>query len=227
VTYPLVTLWFHQHDDRDRSDASRVLDQSRALPVVADDSVVDAFDDSFDGVRAALAADEERAERALNTLFQTHASELVRYATSLVRTRALAEEVVQDAFFTLWTHRESLQARGNLRAYLFGIVRHRSVDLVRRDRVEERVTERFDLPSAVPAHEDAESADLDRRVRASMQALSPRVREVITLRLRDELTYAEIAEILGVSVKTIEAQMSSALRRLRTDLADLRDPSAS
>jgi len=163
-------------------------------------------------------------EHAFGLVFRTYAPELIRYATALVRRNAWAEEAVQDAFISVWERRDTLEIHGSLRGYLFGIVRHRCVDVIRRDRIQARVESemQFDVAAAPDVAMQAEYAELDRRVRAVLETLSPRVREVLTLRLRDELTYADIAVALGVAVKTVEAQMALGLRRLRSALGDLR-----
>jgi RNA polymerase sigma factor (sigma-70 family) len=210
MSLPVLDLWFKAQDDLSLDD-TRLRSRETVHLAAGHDSA------------ALVDAIRRGDERAFEIVFRAHTPELVRYATGLVRVRGFAEEVVQETFLGIWERRASLIVRGGVRPFLYGAVRHRCVDLIRRDRALARAQAiPFDLPPMRLASDRAEHAELDHRVRSALGALSPRVREVITLRLRDELTYAEIAVLLGTSLKTVEAQMANALRHLRSELADLR-----
>ena len=86
-------------------------------------------------------------ERALETLFQSHYASLCEFAVRYVREEALAEEIVQDLFADLWARRAEWRVRGPVRAYLFGAVRNRALNVRKRQATErdwaeeERVSE--------------------------------------------------------------------------------------
>ena len=158
---------------------------------------------------------------AFDALFRAHYAPLVGLAEGMLRQRAVAEEVVQDVLLELWRRRESLTLEESLRAYLFRSVRNRALNHLRHEKVERRgepfaAGEPSSLPSAQAALEEAE---IDAAVREAVGALPERCREVFELSRVRGLRYAEIAETMGISVKTVEAQMGKALRMLRERLA--------
>jgi RNA polymerase sigma factor (sigma-70 family) len=161
---------------------------------------------------------------AFTLLVTRYAEPLARYAGHLVGNQSIADELVQDALFAVWERRTTLDIHGAPRPFLYGIVRNVCSHWLRRERVEARyqTAEHAIAEPALPGSgDDAELHALEGDVGRVIGALSPKVREVITLRLRDELTYPEIASVLGVSVKTIESHMTVALRTLRDELRRL------
>ncbi len=161
------------------------------------------------------------AEEAFDTIFRTWYAPLVRAAEAMLRDRAAAEEVVQEMMLALWRRRETLRVDESLRAYLYQATRNRALNYLRRVRVEARGE-----PYAV-AHATAQpvaDAELGEReladaIRDAVAALPPRCRAVFELSRVHGLTYAEIAQTLEISVKTVEVQMGKALRVLRERLA--------
>ena len=75
-------------------------------------------------------------ERALETLFRSHYASLCEFAVRYVREEALAEEIVQDLFADLWARRAEWRLRGPVRAYLFGAVRNRALNVRKRQATE-------------------------------------------------------------------------------------------
>ncbi|HVF39547.1 MAG TPA: RNA polymerase sigma-70 factor [Gemmatimonadaceae bacterium] len=160
-------------------------------------------------------------EAAFDAIFRTWYAPLVRFADSLVRSRAVAEELVQDVMLELWRRRESLAADSSLQAYLFQSTRNRSLNHIRHERVERRGDFPSDAESAVPAAASSLlfEEEIDIAVKRAISDLPVRCREVFELSRTHGLKYAEIATTLGISVKTVEAQMGKALRILREQLA--------
>jgi RNA polymerase sigma-70 factor (ECF subfamily) len=160
-------------------------------------------------------------EEAFDAVFRAHYAPLVGLAEGMLRSRAVAEEVVQDVMLELWRRRESLPVEESLRAYLFRATRNRALNHLRHNRVERRGEpylggERVDRPAAPRVLVEEE---IDVALRAALGDLPDRCREVFELSRVHGLRYAEIASTLGISVKTVEAQMGKALRILRERLA--------
>lgn len=160
-------------------------------------------------------------ERAFDEIFRSWYPGLVRSAESLVRSRAIAEEIVQDVMLELWRRRESLARESSPQAYLFQSTRNRALNHLRHERVEKRgrpfAAGRSEIDAPAPAllvEEEIEVA-----LREAVAVLPDRCREVFELSRVQGLKYLEIAELLGISVKTVEAQMGKALRLLRERLA--------
>jgi RNA polymerase sigma-70 factor (ECF subfamily) len=161
-------------------------------------------------------------ERALEVVFRAHYAALCDFARRYVREHALAEELVQDLFADLWARRASWHVTGSLRAYLYSAVRNRALNLRRRQAIE-RDWERDETDADVSAlhqsperPDDAlEQRDARTRLHAALESLPERCRLVMHLRWRDQLHHAEIAAIMGISVKGVEIQLSRGLRALR------------
>lgn len=159
-------------------------------------------------------------------LFRNAYPGLFRFAYRLVSSRELAEEVVQDVFLELWRRRDVIDPCSVARAYLYTAVRHAAITAIRRSRLEATAVTRDDIgigsthSAADPdIAEMIQASDLDAAVARAVETLPERCRLVYTLSRREQLSYAEIAAALGISVKTVEAQMARAFRLLRTRLA--------
>lgn len=159
---------------------------------------------------------------AFDAIFRTWYAPLVRMAESLVHEPMAAEEVVQDVMLELWRRRAVLAVAESLRAYLFQSTRNRALNHLRRRRVERRGEPQVarTVPESAPEADAAlGEAELVRAIDAAVGALPPRCREVFELSRVHGLRYTEIASVLEISVKTVEAQMGKALRLLRERLA--------
>jgi RNA polymerase sigma-70 factor, ECF subfamily len=160
-------------------------------------------------------------DAAYDEVFHTWYPTLVRVAAALVRDGDAAEEVAQDVMHELWRRRETLDPTASLRAYLLRSVRNRSLNHLRHLRVrresEAEVEALYDEPLA--ADQPIVARELADAVQAAFDELPPRCREVFELSRIRGLKYAEIAETLGISQKTVEAQMGKALRVMRERLA--------
>ncbi|MFL5579389.1 MAG: RNA polymerase sigma-70 factor [Gemmatimonadaceae bacterium] len=157
---------------------------------------------------------------AVEELFRDHYAALVGFADGYVRSGAVAEEIVQDVFLNLWRGRDRLAGEGTLRAYLFQAVRNRALNHLRHARHVARHAAAAPRDDSAPALGDAllVEAELAAAVRAAVDALPERCREVFLLSRGHNLSYVEIARTLEISVKTVETQMGRALKAIRRAL---------
>jgi RNA polymerase sigma-70 factor (sigma-E family) len=146
-------------------------------------------------------------------LFAAHAADLTRLAYLVVGDRGAAEEVVQEAFLRVWRSRLRLRDVDAAPAYLRRTVVNLSRSRLRRLALERRHARAL---REEPGAEPRDWVDL----RRALAALPPRRRACVVLRYFADLTEAETADLLGVSVGTVKSQTSKALRRLHTALAD-------
>ena len=161
------------------------------------------------------------AGTAFDALVREHYGRLCNFAARLVRSRETAEDIVQDVFARIWHRREQFDIRDPL-PYLYQAVRNRVVMHARRQRLHDRWWEgaaREQDAGSADAATEAECADLAAAVGRAVEALPERCRVIFTMSREQDLSYAEIASVLGISVKTVETQMGRALRVLRTRLA--------
>lgn len=127
-------------------------------------------------------------------------------------------EVVQGVFINLWEKRASLDTSESLKSYLFKSVHNRSLNLLR-DRKKFSDDVMPEQGGELDVSEQMEQMELEDRIRDVIASLPERCREVFELSRFEGLTYQEIAGKLDISVKTVENQMSKALRILREKLA--------
>ena len=159
-------------------------------------------------------------EGAYDTIFRTWYAPLVRVAGALLQDSDAAEEVVQDVMVELWRRRHLMDADVTLRAYLLRAVRNRSLNQLRHLKVRRETTGDVEALYNEPVASDQPvvAGELAEAVKIALDELPPRCREVFDLSRVHGLKYAEIAESLGISQKTVEAQMGKALRILRARL---------
>ena len=163
---------------------------------------------------------------AFEALFREYVGPLHAYAFHCVGARADAEEIVQEVFFRVWLRRSEWHEEDNVRAYLYRAVRNQCLDYLKHERIDRLWRERTasDARQAGPRHEVTaleriEAGELMDAVTDAMAKLTPRSREVLVLRWTHHLTNAEVAAVLGISVKGVEIQRTRALRALRIALA--------
>lgn len=161
---------------------------------------------------------------SFEALFREHYPRLCELVHGYVRSREVAEDIVQDLFLTLWSKRRSGGSVELTAAYLFVAARNRALKHLRHGRVVARAHEQV---AAERSREAPDRADDDVRygeataaVEAAIAGLPDRCREVFLLSRRQHMSYAEIAAALGISVKTVEVQMWRALRKLRAALVE-------
>ena len=138
-----------------------------------------------------------------------------------MRSRAVAEELVQDVMLELWKRRETLAEESSPQAYLFQATRNRALNHIRHARIERLGEPHVTRPEAVDAtaHSRVVEEEMMVAVRRAVDRLPDRCREVFELSRTHNLKYTEIATTLGISIKTVEAQMGKALKTLREELA--------
>lgn len=167
-----------------------------------------------------LAAIRGGDRSAFERLFRLWYGRLADYTLRLVGDADTAEDVVQAVFIAIWSTREQLPTIANLPAYLHRACRNRALNVLRGQRRAAALPYEFvDEPGISPSVElTLHVRDLDSAVQQALESLAPRTREVFLLSRVQELTYGQIADTLGISIKTVETLMGRALRALREQL---------
>jgi len=158
---------------------------------------------------------------AFEALFRLHYRPLCTFAMGYVKDADQAEDLVQDLFFRLWLDRGKVSITTSVKAYLYAAVRNRSLNAVKAGSRMRVFSEQADDRPTEEARTEDEHSERIARVQAAIEALPEERRRVFKLSRYEGLKYHEIAERLGISVKTVENQMGSALKTLRTELKDL------
>jgi RNA polymerase sigma-70 factor (ECF subfamily) len=158
---------------------------------------------------------------AFDTIFRQWYEPVVRSANRVLHDAGVAEELSQDVFLELWRRRESLAPDSSVAGYLLQAVRNRALNHLRHLQVQKKSAVYVEALTEPAEHADAETqaGELHDAIQVAIAGLPPRTREVFLMSRERNLRYSEIAELLGVSVKAVEANMSRALRQLRDGLS--------
>ena len=157
-------------------------------------------------------------ESAYKELFVQLYTPLLQFAASFVKSRESAEEVVSDVFMAIWEKRKRIATISNLKVYLYVATRNTAINyLARQNKLVTTNIDEMDLePESIYFNPEQLliTAEMSKRVKEIIDQLPPRCKIIFKLVKEDELKYREVAEILNLSVKTIENQLSIALRKI-------------
>ena len=150
-------------------------------------------------------------------LFKRYYRPLCLYAAHYLKGDiAASEDIVQDCFVKLW-QQEAKRDITDKRAFLYSTVRNACIDTLRRQHPEMTSIDPSDLEEIISDEEAIDRSEQEAKVWETIDALPDRCREVFLMAKRDGMTYNEIAEALNISVKTVEHQISKAMKKLRNN----------
>ena len=157
---------------------------------------------------------------SFNQVFRRYYSPLVRFCVRFVADTDIAAEIVQDLFVKLWSNREKLSFNTSFESYMLTSVRNSAITYINKERSHAEANLRVyseESDNNDPS-ETLQSNNLEESYRQILKTMPEKRREVFLASRFDGLKYAEIAEKLGISPKTVEAQMSAAIKQLREGL---------
>jgi RNA polymerase sigma-70 factor (ECF subfamily) len=176
-----------------------------------------------DGELLALA--REGNADAFEVIYDRHATPAYSLAHRMCGTSGMAEDVVQEAFLSLWRRVDRYDAtRGEVRSWLLGIVHNSAIDRLRQSRMHERrrtssdgIEDRLEAPERTDL--EVQQREQANEVHVALQALPAEQRRVIELAYFDGLTHTQIASLLEMPVGTIKGRMRLGLTKLAGLLA--------
>jgi len=163
-------------------------------------------------------------EEAFRRLFASYAPVAMALAVRVVRQTQLAEEIVQEAFLTLWRDPGVFdERRGSVKAWLMTMVHHRAVDVVRREEAQRRrshemvarIHEETEDPTEAVVEAVAAPAERD-AIRTALRSLPDDQREVLQLMYFDGLSQSQIAQKTGAPLGTVKSRALLGMRRMRS-----------
>lgn len=164
---------------------------------------------------------KEGDEAAFNKAFESYYSRLCFFADNIIHDYDQSSSIVQQVFVDLWLKRERLDVVYSLKGFLFRSVRNQSLDWLRHRKVESEYLQELSFKQEEAVFMDQlELAELNDKINTAIQELPEKCREIFVLCRFEGLKYAEIASRLEISVKTVETQMSIALKKIRTKVSD-------
>jgi RNA polymerase sigma-70 factor (ECF subfamily) len=166
---------------------------------------------------------------AFEELFRECHAPLCEVVDSYVRSQGIAEEIVQDLFFVLWMKRENWDLTGSVLGYLSTAARNRALHHLRHQAIARRWSQQVneDDPSSaamsrrLPQPDEAlDAKEIAETLRRAMDQLPPRTRLAAVLRWNHEMSHAEVATMMGISLKGVEKLLGTAKQKLREQLGD-------
>jgi RNA polymerase sigma-70 factor (ECF subfamily) len=161
---------------------------------------------------------------AFALLYRRHVRAAIGLATHMCSRPAIAEEVVQEAFLSVWRSRRHFDARrGSVRAWLLGIVRNRAIDVLRQS-VAHELADSVDRPAEdlleAPEHTAGEAGrrELGRELLSAIDGLPPEQGRVIVLAYYGGYTHAQIATMLDTPIGTVKGRMRLGLRKMASSI---------
>jgi len=155
---------------------------------------------------------------AYRELFLLYHRKLVQFSTSITQSKESAEEVVSDVFLKIWNNRSTLPRIENFHLYLYVVTKNSSINAL----LKQKKSASFSLDETVvefrSLYLDPEelmiTAEMHKRLHYAISQLPPKCRLIFKLVKEDGLKYREVAELLNLSLKTIENQMTIALKKI-------------
>lgn len=156
-------------------------------------------------------------------IFKAHYQALCAFAFGVVSDADMSEEIVQDVFVKLWTNKNEIEITKSVKSYLYKAVRNSSLNAIKHLKVKEEYKRHNKIErdkAECTLSDDLVENELDRQIKAAIDHLPTERKKIFLLSRNEGLKYKEIAEKLGISVKTVENQMGKALAMLREELAE-------
>lgn len=158
-------------------------------------------------------------------LFNKYYPRLYHYSYKIVHDGIQADDIVQETFFRLYDHRTKLQHIGSIESYLYRIVYNASIDVLRHNKIKsdfiDKTTFEYYLGKVIQTPEAEQKLfeeDLNKVIKEAVARLPERCRLIFRMSKLEGYSNKEISQLLEISTKTIENQMTIALKKLRNEL---------
>ncbi|WP_255412240.1 RNA polymerase sigma factor [Aquimarina algiphila] len=153
-------------------------------------------------------------------LYEMYYNELCAYVFSLSRDKQQAEDIVQNVMLKIWKNKEKLNINTSIKSYLYKSCYYELIDSYKKNKKELNYIERVQK-EALDFFIEEDNDFINNRIRCvniEIEKLPPKCKEIFVLNKVQGFKYKEVAEQLGISVKTVEAQMSKAMSRIKEAL---------
>ncbi len=158
-------------------------------------------------------------ESALEIIYERYWEKLFICSFNILKDRQACEDILQEIFIRIWNNRNKIEFSVSLKAYLFAATRYEVYRHIRHGSVTEEIfTQLHDRLHTPSFHGHIEHKELIRQIDFIIDSLPPKCKEVYKLSREEQLSHKEIASRLNISTKTVENQLTKALRHLRTSL---------
>jgi len=173
-----------------------------------------------DDKRLVLQLNNNKVE-AFDTLFHKYCEKLFRFSFSLLKNKEDAQEIVQEVFLRIWKKREEIDSAKSFKSFLFSISYNLVVDQLRlrlKDQEYRKFLVHYFESESFELRNDLDYDKIVVQLRDAVEELPHKRKQIYTLSRKLGLSNKEIAARLGISIKTVENQITLALKHLKTSL---------
>ncbi|MBL4655698.1 MAG: RNA polymerase sigma-70 factor [Bacteroidia bacterium] len=166
---------------------------------------------------------EKIDKSSFEELFRTYFTGLCSFAKKYVQDLDIGKDIVHDVFVNMWDKRESIDTSKSIKSYLFTSVHNRCLNYIRDNKKfdqNEVDLERLNTDQNWESSDKLVEIELEEKINKVLDSLPEKCREIFLMNRFEGLKYKEVAEKLDISVKTVETQMSKALKILRENLVE-------
>ena len=157
-------------------------------------------------------------EASYRQLFDIFFPSLNRFTHYFLKSPELAEEAASDTMIALWEHRDKLMVIGNIRVWLFVIARNRCLNILKRRQSNPTLSlDSIHVEISFPGQDPEEiciNSEMRKKMEKAVNSLPQRCKLIFKLVKEEGLSYKEVADILHISAKTVDAQLVTALRKI-------------
>lgn len=170
------------------------------------------------------------SHEAFKVLFYEYYPKLFWFVRRYVQIEDTADEIVKELFVELWERRERFVIHSSMKAYLYAAARNRALNYIRANKSRSKYLTLQNIENEelmliksgdINPSQQLEQKELEDAVHDAIESLPGRCKLIFTLHRDNSLTYSEIANVMEISPKTVENQMSKALKVLRAKLSHL------
>ena len=165
-------------------------------------------------------------EKAFYKLYKIYWKEVYAYSLTILKSKTLADEIVQDVFLQIWLKRETLDPARSLKPFLITVTKNKTLDFLKKSVNDRKLREavfysREKLDN--PIYQKHREEDLEVIKQEALSLLPPRRKLIFEMSRYENKSYEEIAKELGIATNTVKSQMQKALKTLRTFLLNHED----
>ncbi|MDO5979000.1 RNA polymerase sigma factor [Flavivirga spongiicola] len=156
--------------------------------------------------------------KAFRKLFDTYRNDVYAYSISMLKTKVLAEEIVQDVFLKIWQHRDRLNPDLSFKSYVFTITRNLTFNLISKVANNRKLKEEVFYESQEfynPIEDKIAEHDYEIIKNNAIEQLPPKRKIIFKMSRNEGKSYEEISKELNISVSTVKGQMSKALATIK------------
>ena len=155
-------------------------------------------------------------------LINNYSRRLFAYALTLIDDHALAQDIMQNVFLNVWRHRKKLNTKYTIQSFLYKSIYNEFINQHKRNQAISILEKKY-IDSLKKVVENTDEVNIDRIIKLvnkEIDKLPPRCRQIFTLSKKEGLSNIEISEYLGISINTVEVQITKAFKVLREKLDD-------